>query len=60
MEFTREDADALRDAADILTRRLADPDRSPPALTGVAMLAEGLRREADLIEDDLTRAGVPA
>ena len=55
MAFTREDADALRDAADILTRRAADPRRSPPDLTGVAMLAAGLRHEADRIEDELHR-----
>lgn len=54
-EFTREDADALRDSADILRDRSRDPARNVPDMTHLAVTAAGLDREADRIENELSR-----
>jgi hypothetical protein len=51
--FTAEDADSLRDAATVLYRRARDPRRSPPDMTGLAVLAAGCAREAERIEAGL-------
>jgi hypothetical protein len=51
--FTREGADSLRDAVTILYRRSRDPRKSPPQMTGLAMLAAGLDREAGRIEEEI-------
>lgn len=52
--FTREDADALRDAADVLRRRSKDPRRIPPTMTHLAVTAADLEREAGRIEDEIS------
>ena len=56
-EQARDDAATLRDTADILDRLAKNPRRSPPSQTGIAMLAAGLRREAERIEDDWSNPG---
>ena len=51
--FTREDADALRDSADILRDRALNPARKTHEMTHLAMTAAELDREAGRIEDEL-------
>lgn len=51
MKITAEEADTLRDAADIMTRLAGDEDvRNPPELTHRAVTGADLRRYAERME----------
>jgi hypothetical protein len=50
-EDDREDADALRDAAEVIRRRLRMSTRTPGHLTHMATLAAGLELAAEAIEN---------